>query len=68
MDIISQDNSDTRRGVESIYADFGIGSEGAVVVVRPDGYVGLVTSLHDIQALADYFTGFLRVKGRVDSS
>lgn len=37
------------------YENAGISSEGAVVVVRPDGYVGVVTSLSDINSIFDYF-------------
>ncbi|THU89176.1 hypothetical protein K435DRAFT_969217 [Dendrothele bispora CBS 962.96] len=37
------------------YENFGIGPEGAVVIVRPDGYVGLVTTLHGVQEIFEYF-------------
>jgi phenol 2-monooxygenase len=44
------------------FAKFGIHAQGAVVVARPDGYIGMVSSLEsaadDIRA---YFAGFLRV-------
>jgi len=41
------------------YSSYGISPEGAVVVVRPDGYVGLVTSLDDVLEVESYFSGFL---------
>jgi len=41
------------------YESFGVGHEGAVVVVRPDGYIGTVLRLDDVQGLADYFGAFM---------
>ncbi|TFK48390.1 hypothetical protein OE88DRAFT_1664163 [Heliocybe sulcata] len=41
-----------------IYETYGVGPEGAVVVVRPDGYVGVVTPLEDVGSLERYFEGF----------
>lgn len=38
-----------------IFAERGIGSGGAVVVVRPDQYVAAVLPLQDTAALADFF-------------
>lgn len=34
--------------------------DGGVVVVRPDGYVGVVVGLEDTMALERYFEGFLQ--------
>ena len=34
---------------------YGIGSEGGLVLVRPDGYIGLRASLDDEAAVASYF-------------
>ncbi|KAI5120431.1 hypothetical protein M0805_009893 [Coniferiporia weirii] len=42
------------------YKTFGISPEGAVIVVRPDGYIGTVASLEDAKALDGYFAGFLK--------
>lgn len=45
-----------------LHKKYGIDeSKGAIVVVRPDGYVGAVVSLEEEGwlALADYFDGFL---------
>jgi phenol 2-monooxygenase (NADPH) len=44
-----------------LYETYGVCSEGAVVVVRPDGYVGSVTGLDDITGFEQYFAGFLTV-------
>jgi hypothetical protein len=43
-----------------VHSDFGIGSEGAIVVVRPDGYVAAIAHC-DARAeaeLAAYFHAF----------
>ncbi|KAF7294370.1 hypothetical protein HMN09_01166300 [Mycena chlorophos] len=52
------------RGTEggTAYETFGIDQEaGAIVVVRPDGYVGMVAPLLDTKALEAYFGGFMGV-------
>uniref|UniRef100_A0A0W0G6V4 Phenol 2-monooxygenase n=1 Tax=Moniliophthora roreri TaxID=221103 RepID=A0A0W0G6V4_MONRR len=41
-----------------LYSSYGIGPEGAVVVVRPDGYVGTITSLEGAEDLTAYFARF----------
>ena len=41
------------------YESYGISSEGAVVVVRPDGYVAMVAPLEGAAELEQYFAGFL---------
>ena len=42
------------------YAKYGIDEHaGAIVVVRPDGYVGTVAPLDGISFLNSYFAGFL---------
>ncbi|KAJ6504194.1 FAD binding domain-containing protein [Mycena vitilis] len=42
------------------YAAFGIDPHGgAIVCVRPDGYVGMVAPLEDIDAVARYFASFM---------
>lgn len=40
------------------YENFGIGDDGAAIVVRPDGYVGLVTTLRNTRAIFRYFTNW----------
>ncbi|KAF8586467.1 hypothetical protein K439DRAFT_1340899 [Ramaria rubella] len=41
------------------YATYGIAPAGAIVVVRPDGYVGTVAPLDKPDHLDDYFAGFM---------
>ena len=42
------------------YAKYGIDAHaGAIVVVRPDGYVGTVAPLERVDAVEAYFAGFL---------
>ena len=41
------------------YEKFGIdSSRGAIVVVRPDSFVGAVAPLQGVNALTEYFNGF----------
>lgn len=49
------------RGVSggTAYSTFGISPNGAVVVVRPDGYVGRITPLDDVRAINGYFAQFI---------
>lgn len=43
------------------YEVYGIDpEEGAIVVVRPDGYVGMVAPFESIQDVNDYFASFLK--------
>ncbi|RAO66308.1 uncharacterized protein BHQ10_002320 [Talaromyces amestolkiae] len=47
-------------GPESFYEIYGVlESRGAVVAIRPDGYVGVVKSLADAKSLGDYFDNCL---------
>lgn len=42
------------------YEYFGLDSNnGGIVVVRPDGYVGFMTSLDGVKDLEAYFDGFM---------
>ena len=42
------------------YAQYGIDPHaGAIVVVRPDGYVGMAASLDGLNALDAYFSAFM---------
>lgn len=43
-----------------MYETYGVSPEGAIVAVRPDGYVGMVTSLDEIDAFEKYFAGFMK--------
>lgn len=55
---------DTIQSRQSVYEDYGIDEErGAVVIVRPDGYVGMVTSVAVKEArtkICDWFDSFLQ--------
>jgi phenol 2-monooxygenase len=37
-------------------------AKGAVVIVRPDQYVSLITSLDEAEQIRDFFEGFLLAK------
>jgi len=51
-----QEGDDT---VGGLHRKWGL-EDGAVVVVRPDGYVGLVVRLDEQEVLENYFAGFLK--------
>jgi phenol 2-monooxygenase (NADPH) len=52
------DVTGTRGG--RIHERYGISrSAGALVVVRPDGYVGTIAPLDELVALDAYFAGFM---------
>ncbi|KAL6831610.1 FAD binding domain-containing protein [Trichoderma camerunense] len=59
--VATEDNIQLR---QSVYRDYGIDEErGAVVLVRPDGYVGMVTSVAAIEArtrICNWFDGLLQ--------
>lgn len=42
------------------YESFGISREGAIVVVRPDGYVGTIAPLDGPEHIDNYFAGFMK--------
>jgi phenol 2-monooxygenase len=48
----------------NIFAERGIDTEGAVVVVRPDHYVSQVLSLTDVEEIATFFNGALIRRAR----
>ena len=45
--------------VGGLHKKWGL-EEGAIVVARPDGYVGLVVRLDELDVVEQYFAGFLR--------
>ncbi|KAF8670690.1 hypothetical protein AX14_005810 [Amanita brunnescens Koide BX004] len=47
------------------YAKFGINSAGVVVIVRPDGYVGMVAPFDQVDDIDLYFSSFLRCAATV---
>ncbi|KAL4758630.1 putative phenol monooxygenase [Aspergillus foveolatus] len=47
--------------LDDVYAVYGVAEdEGAIAVVRPDGYVGVVVALDDVKAVGGYLGGVLR--------
>ena len=42
------------------YRSYGLSPDGAVVIVRPDGYIGTVVPLDGVAALSEYFAGFMK--------
>lgn len=44
------------------YGSYDVSKEGAVVVVRPDGYIGTIVPLEGVQELDEYFAAFLKPK------
>ena len=42
------------------YQSYGISPAGALVVVRPDGYVGMIAPLDGVKVLEEYFAGFMK--------
>jgi hypothetical protein len=46
---------------DDVYKIYGVDEkEGALAVVRPDGYVGVVAGLGDVSAVEGYLQGVLR--------
>ncbi|QRV88565.1 phenol 2-monooxygenase [Ceratobasidium sp. AG-Ba] len=48
-----------KMGGGRLYESYGIGPEGCVAVVRPDGYIGHVVSLEGVDQLDKWFHGFM---------
>ncbi|BEJ18231.1 hypothetical protein CspHIS471_0705080 [Cutaneotrichosporon sp. HIS471] len=64
-DKIYADCETYHRGHGHAYEKYGIDSEhGAIVVVRPDGYVGMVCDLEDTAELETYFSEFMAVPAK----
>jgi phenol 2-monooxygenase len=47
------------------YSYYGVGPEGALVVVRPDGYVGAIAPLDHAGGLDAYFASFMKIPAKV---
>ncbi|KAG6816054.1 hypothetical protein H0H87_008970 [Tephrocybe sp. NHM501043] len=43
-----------------VYMNYGVGPAGAIVVVRPDGYIGSMAPFERVADLDVYFDGFMR--------
>ncbi|GBE89458.1 Phenol hydroxylase [Sparassis crispa] len=48
-----------RSGAGGGYEYYGIDPEGAIVIVRPDGYVGMVAPFDHLEDVTDYFASFM---------
>lgn len=48
-----------RLGGGQLYESYGIGPEGCIAVVRPDGYVAHVVPLEGVDELDKWFAGIL---------
>ena len=61
---VGQDqNSRHEVAAEDAYGIYGVDPDkGALVAIRPDGYVGVVAALNDVQRLRSYFDGILAKK------
>ena len=58
--VLLDDTDTTGKEGGKMYKTYGIGSEGAVVIVRPDGYVANVVPLDQTHTLDAYFGAFLK--------
>jgi hypothetical protein len=45
---------------------YGFGAVGGTVVVRPDGYIGLIAEAGDDAAVARYFANITELRNRID--
>ena len=52
------DDADVQGNGGKMYETYGIADEGALVVIRPDGYVGTVAPLTDVEKVNSYFREF----------
>jgi hypothetical protein len=49
--------------IDEAYTIYGVDSaRGALIVIRPDGYVGVIASLEDVQRVDRYLRGCIRAK------
>ncbi|CAE7114877.1 unnamed protein product [Rhizoctonia solani] len=48
-----------RLGGGQLYESYGIGSDGCIAVVRPDGYIGTIVPLEGVDELDSWFGGFM---------
>jgi len=65
--VYTDDKSACGRVGGSFYADYGVSDDGAIIVCRPDGYVGMVAALDDLTAVESYFDKFLRPRPEIAS-
>jgi phenol 2-monooxygenase len=54
------DDESYNYGRGDAYESLGIDSQqGAAIIVRPDQYVSMVSSLDDVEGIIDFFKGFV---------
>lgn len=47
--------------IDDVYGIYGVDpAKGAVAIVRPDGYIGIVVSLVDVNRVEHYLEGLIR--------
>lgn len=47
--------------LDDVYGDYGVDpARGAAAIVRPDGYIGVIAELHDINRLGTYVEKCIR--------
>lgn len=62
------DDESYHEGYGDAYTNYGVGrEEGCLVVLRPDQYVAWVGALEDVEAVDQYFSGFMIANNRVAS-
>ncbi|PFH50293.1 hypothetical protein AMATHDRAFT_75697 [Amanita thiersii Skay4041] len=59
--VFVDDTDPANRHPAEVYAKFGINPEGVVVIVRPDGYIGMVAPFDSITDIDSYFASFMKV-------
>lgn len=56
--VLIDDSDPYERSGGKAYASFGINPSGAIVIVRPDGYVGMVAPFTAVDDIEQYFDSF----------
>ncbi|KAI5118756.1 hypothetical protein M0805_004842 [Coniferiporia weirii] len=59
--IFVDDENISRSKGGNAYENFGISPAGAIAVVRPDGYIGMVAPLDGAEDIDSYFAGFMKL-------
>lgn len=56
--VLIDDSDPHERSGGKAYTSFGINPSGAIVIVRPDGYVGMVAPFTAVDDIEQYFDSF----------
>lgn len=60
--VLLDDVDNTGKNGGDGYINYGINpTKGAIVIVRPDGYVGALAEFNGIEAIVAYFSAFMAV-------